>query len=41
MFKGKKMKVMHKSEAARVLNPLHTRTAGGARIADRLRASYL
>ncbi|OJV40976.1 MAG: hypothetical protein BGO25_14440 [Acidobacteriales bacterium 59-55] len=41
MFKGKKMKVMHKSEAAQVLNPLHARTAGGARIAGRLRASYL
>ncbi len=41
MFKGKKMKVMHKSEAAQISHSIYTVAAGGARIAGRLRASYL
>jgi hypothetical protein len=41
MVKGKKMKVMHKSEAAQISNSIYAGAADGARIADRLRASYL
>lgn len=41
MIKGKKMKVMHKNEAAQVLKAIHVGAPGGTRIAERLRASYL
>jgi uncharacterized protein YpmB len=41
MVKGKKMKVMHKSDAAQVSKESHVEEADVARIAGRLRASYL
>jgi len=39
--KGKRMKIRHKSGEALVSAPVNAGAAGGARIAGRLRASYL